>query len=61
MGNVVRLAAQQAESSVPAPTIRANTRMVLVDAVVTDKKGQPISDLKVEDFVVEENGKKQNA
>jgi VWFA-related protein len=59
MGNVVRLAAQQAESSVPAPTIRANTRMVLVDAVVTDKKGQPISDLKVEDFVVEENGKKQ--
>jgi VWFA-related protein len=32
---------------------------VLVDVVVTDKKGQPITGLKAEDFTVEENGKKQ--
>ena len=27
--------------------------------VVTDKKGQPITGLKAEDFTMEENGKKQ--
>ena len=41
------------------PTIRVNTRLVLVDVVVTDKKGQPIPGLKANDFIVEENGKKQ--
>jgi VWFA-related protein len=58
-GNVARLRAQQAESGIPAPTIRVNTRMVLVDVVVTDKKAEPIKDLKAEDFLIEENGKKQ--
>jgi VWFA-related protein len=33
--------------------------MVVVDVVVRDKKGQPITGLKAEDFTVEENGKKQ--
>jgi len=33
--------------------------MVLVDVVVTDKQGKPISGLRPEDFVVEENGKAQ--
>jgi VWFA-related protein len=56
---VVRLRAQQAESGIPAPTVRVNTRMVLVDVVVTDKKAERIKDLKPEDFVIEENGKKQ--
>jgi VWFA-related protein len=32
---------------------------VVVDVVVTDKKGQPVTGLKAEDFTVEENGKKQ--
>jgi hypothetical protein len=41
------------------PTIRVNTRLVLVDVVVTDRKGQPVTGLKPEDFVLEENGKKQ--
>lgn len=54
-----QLGAQQPEARIPAATIRVNTRLVLVDAVVTDKKGQPITDLKPEDFVIEENGKKQ--
>ncbi len=53
------LRAQEATSEIPSVTIRANTRLVLVDVVVTDKKGQPITGLKPEDFTVEENGKKQ--
>jgi len=53
------LSAQQASTDVPTITIRANTRLVVVDAVVTDKKGQPVTGLKPEDFTIEENGKKQ--
>ncbi|MGZ4873190.1 MAG: VWA domain-containing protein [Candidatus Angelobacter sp.] len=53
------LRAQETPSEIPSVTIRANTRLVLVDVVVTDKKGQPITGLKAEDFTVEENGKKQ--
>jgi VWFA-related protein len=41
------------------PTIRANTRMVAVDVLVTDAAGKPVTDLKPEDIVVEENGKTQ--
>lgn len=55
----VVLSAQQAPADVPTITIRANTRLVVVDVVVTDKKGQPVTGLKPEDFTVEENGKKQ--
>ncbi|MFI5105766.1 MAG: VWA domain-containing protein, partial [Terriglobales bacterium] len=53
------MSAQQTPADVPSITIRANTRLVIVDAVVTDKKGQPVPGLKAEDFTVEENGKKQ--
>jgi VWFA-related protein len=53
------LSAQQAPADVPAFTIRANTRLVVVDVVVTDKKGKPVTGLKPEDFTIEENGKKQ--
>lgn len=52
-------AAQQNAVDIPSVTIRANTRLVIVDVVVTDKKGQPITGLKAEDFTLEENGKKQ--
>jgi VWFA-related protein len=51
--------AQEPAPNVPTVTIRTNTRLVVVDAVVTDKKGQPVTGLKAEDFVLEENGKKQ--
>ena len=51
--------AQQATSEMPSITIRANTRLVVVDVVVTDKKGQPVTGLKADDFTLEENGKKQ--
>ena len=43
----------------PAPTIRVSTHLVLVDVVVTDKQGKPVSGLNKEDFVLEENGKAQ--
>lgn len=34
----------------------ASTRLVVVDVVVTDSKGQAVKGLKVEDFTVLENG-----
>ena len=52
-------AAQQTSTEVPAPTIRVTTHLVLIDAVVTDKQGNPIAGLHPEDFVVEENAKAQ--
>ena len=55
----ILLIAQAPSADVPPITIRTSTRLVVLDAVVTDKKGQPISGLKADDFVVEENGKKQ--
>jgi len=39
--------------------LRAHTRLVVVDVVATDSKGQPIKDLKAQDFTVLENGKPQ--
>lgn len=51
--------AQNSGAEIPPITIRTTTRLVTVDVVVTDKKGQPVVDLKPEDFTVEENGKKQ--
>jgi VWFA-related protein len=54
-----RLHSQSPSQAVPAPTIRVSTRLVLVDVVVTDKQGKPVSGLKAEDFTIEEKGKKQ--
>jgi len=53
------MVAQEAPTDIPPLTIRSNTRLVMVDVVATDKKGQPVTGLKAEDFTVEENGKKQ--
>src|SRR5271169_1925240 len=53
------LSAQQGVADVPTITIRANTRLVVVDVVVTTKNGLPVTGLKPEDFTLEENGKKQ--
>ena len=39
--------------------IKAETRVVLVDAVVTDKKGQYVQDLEQKDFRVWEDNKEQ--
>lgn len=40
--------------------IRITTELVQVDAVVLDKNDQPITDLRLEDFEVYDNGRKQN-
>ncbi|MFQ5663656.1 MAG: VWA domain-containing protein [Terriglobia bacterium] len=55
------VAAQQAAppEALPAPVLRVTTRLVLVDVVVTDKKKQPVTDLTLKDFSLQENGKPQ--
>jgi VWFA-related protein len=56
----VPVQAQQAGSQEPPPpTIRVNTRVVLVDVVVTDRQGKPVTGLKPADFTVQEKGKTQ--
>src|SRR5882762_1549321 len=55
----VRAQTPQSNPEIPPPTMRVSTHMVVVDVVVTDKQGKPISGLHPEDFVVEENGKVQ--
>ena len=39
--------------------LRSNTRLVVVDVLASDGNGQPLSDLKVEDFSLQENGRPQ--
>src|SRR6202140_2794824 len=52
--------AQTAEASqASGPTIKAESRLVLVDAVVTDKKGNYVHDLTQNDFKVYEDNKEQ--
>ena len=53
--------AQQASAAAAddAGVIRAETRLVLVDTVVTDKKGEYVRDLTQKDFKVWEDGKEQ--
>ena len=43
----------------PAATIKVRTGLVLIPAEVTDAKGNRVTDMKKEDFVVLENGKRQ--
>ena len=40
--------------------VRVNSNLVNLDVMVKDKKGKPITDLKAEDFVLSENGVRQN-
>ena len=47
------------EDKTPIPTLKTRARLVLVDVVVTDSKGEPVSGLKKEDFEVSEDGKTQ--
>jgi VWFA-related protein len=45
--------------SQPKSVIRASTRLVILDVVATDDKGEPIAGLKAEDFTALEDGKPQ--
>ncbi|MDQ1728892.1 MAG: hypothetical protein QOD33_1017 [Pyrinomonadaceae bacterium] len=48
------------EATVPDDVVRITTSLVQTDVVVTDKNDQVIPDLRLEDFKVLENGKRQN-
>lgn len=48
-----------APQSPPPAAVRVTTRLVQLDAVVTDKQGHAVSDLKEGDFTLLENGKPQ--
>ncbi len=45
------------QEDMPDDVVRITTKLVQVDAVVTDKNGKHVNDLKAEDFELTENGK----
>ncbi len=47
------------DDKTPIPTFKTRPRLVLVDVVVTDSKGEPVGGLKKGDFEVFEDGKAQ--
>jgi VWFA-related protein len=49
----------QTEDQAPAATFPAEVEQVIVDVVVTDKKGVPVEGLTAADLIVEEDGKRQ--
>src|SRR5260370_34207181 len=51
---------EQAAATAPVPVIKTESRIVLVDAVVTDKKGHYIRDLQQQEFKVYEDNKEQS-
>jgi len=51
--------AQDQKSEVPAPAVRVTVRLVLADAVVTDKDGKVVTGLGAQDFTLLEDGKPQ--
>ena len=64
---VILLASTLAFAQKPTPTppeddnvVKISTTLIQLDVVVTDKKGNQVTDLKPEDFEVYENGKKQD-
>lgn len=52
-------AQSSSEQMKQAPTLHTNTRLVVVDVVATDNKGQAVPNLKADDFSLFENGKSQ--
>ena len=53
------LFAQQPSPDAVTPVVRITTRLVVLDVIATSKDGKPVTDLKAEDFTLEESGKKQ--
>src|ERR1035438_22584 len=51
--------AQEVSHTATPTVIRSETRLVLVDSVVTDKKGNYVADLTKKDFKVFEDNKEQ--
>ena len=51
--------AQEQKPEVPSPAIRVSVRLVIADAVVTDKDGKVVTGLGTQDFTLLEDGKPQ--
>ncbi|MGH9788915.1 MAG: VWA domain-containing protein, partial [Candidatus Acidiferrales bacterium] len=51
--------AQEERTDLPAAVLRVTTRLVLVDVVVTDKDGRPVTGLTRDDFTLFEDGEPQ--
>jgi hypothetical protein len=49
----------EASNPVLAPPIKVETRVVLVDVVVTNQKGEAVANLHQQDFRIKEDGKPQ--
>lgn len=58
-GLLVAQTSKQSDVLQSQDKVKAATRLVVVDVVVTDKQGEPVKDLKPEDFNVLENGAPQ--
>src|SRR5690349_570221 len=52
--------AQQPPASGDQPAFRTGADLVIVDAVVVDKSGRPVTDLKATDFEVRDEGRAQS-
>lgn len=55
----VSSAAQEPQTVAPGSTLTVNARLVVVDVVVTDKSGKPVTNLGKDKFVVYEDGVQQ--
>jgi hypothetical protein len=53
------LAACALAQDAPSPTIKVTTRLVQVNVIVHNRKGQPVPDLVKSDFVLLDRGKQQ--
>jgi VWFA-related protein len=54
-----KISGSQSEVIQSDKVLRSNTRLVVVDVVASDGNGQPLNDLKPDDFSLEENGRPQ--
>ncbi len=52
-------ASPQPRDPAEQPVFRGGVNFVRVDVIVTDRKGNPVNDLKLEDFEISEDGKPQ--
>lgn len=59
LGTIAPVRAQQQQQPASDDVVRITTNLVQIDAVVTDKSGNPIMDLSASDFEVFQDGKPQ--
>ncbi len=59
LGAALQVHAAKKPKPEPAPSFESNVRVVLLDVVVNDSKGNPVTGLKQDDFRIFEDGKPQ--